>query len=543
MLKKVCALIMVTLMIAAVFTGCSKGNEDEKSSKNISSKGNKNERIITCSAWDINTGFVPCYSESDGWGSFFYLNNFYETLVKYDNGKIVPGLAESWKVNNNEITFNLRRGIKFTDGSDFNAEVVKKNFEMVPKILGEEFKNTFVVYKLFKEAKVVDDYTVKIVLSKPYYGALQELTMVRPMGMLALSAFNKEGLSKEAYSKTFGTGKYMIKDAKKGEDYTFVRNENYWGEKPQIKEFVVKTIADMDSRMMALRTGEIDMVMGVDQISYDAFSEFKKEDKFSVKISKGNLYSRNLALNTAKAPLNDKNIRLAIQHAVDKKAICDNLFYGIEEKSEFLFDKSLPYCNVDLIPYTYDIKKAKSILDDAGWKEIHGSKIREKNGKKLQVSILYEANAGVDKNLALAISDQLKEIGFDTKVEGLELMAAWTKAMNGDFTIFMGRTNGLPYEPYTDVNSMNKIGYHNPAQKGILEKKQIDLKIEEVCSTLDKKIIQEDYNYILKTLHDEAVYLNISNRKELMMFNKEKIKNYKFNNIVSNIDISNIDID
>lgn len=549
MIKKLFLIMMAVLMVASLSVGCtndnnaiSKAQVDENNSSVVGEDEKEIDKIVACEGWDINTGFVTCYDENEGWGSFFYVSNFYETLVNYDNGEIVPGLALSWEINSNEITFKLREGVKFTDGSEFNAEVVKKNFEMTPKIIGEAFGNSFLVYKLLDNVEVIDEYTVKIVLKEPYYAALQELTMTRPMGMMSLSVFTEDGMSDEAYSKTFGTGKYMIKNAIKGEDYTFIRNENYWGEKPEVKEFIIKTIPDLDSRIMALRTGEVDMIMGTDKLSYDAFSEFMNDDKFLAKISENNIYSRHLILNTTTEIFKDKNVRLAVQHAIDKQSICDSLFYGIEEKADSLFNSKLPYCNVVLNTYKYDIEKTKYLLDEAGWKEVKGSKIREKDGQKLETEILYEAGAGIQEDLVLAISEQLKEAGFGVSLTGFDIMTAWSKAMGGEFIMFVGRTYGVPYEPCTDINIMNKISCHNPAQQGLEEKEEIDLKINELSTMVDKEKIQETYNYLLTSLHDEAMYLPISHRKELVVLNKEKIKDYEFSGIPSSIDISGIKV-
>lgn len=548
MSRKILIIMLVTLMIVSVGCTTNTGSNTNDQSTAIKEENNRKsnssieeiDEIVMCESFDINTGFVPVFDPYKGWGSFYYLGNFYETLVNYEDGKIKPGLAKSWDVNDNEITFKLREGVKFTDGTDFNAEVVKKNFEMIPVMLQDEYIKSFVILTKVKEIEVVDEYTIKFKLTEPYYGALQEFAMVRPMGIMSPNAYTEDGLSDDIYTKTFGTGKYMIENAVQGEDYTFVRNENYWGEKPKVKKFIVKTIPDMESKIMALRTGEIDLVFGSNNITYDAFSEFQNDDKFFAKSSEDNVMTRCFILNTAKSPFDDKNVRLAVQHAIDKQSICDNLFYGIEEKAEYLFNPDLPYCGVSLKQYTYNTQKAKELLKKSGWLETEGSEIREKSGQRLKAELLYETGMGIEEDMVLTIAEQLKEVGFEIQLTGLEMMAGLGKAMKGDFKIYSTRTYGIPYEPYTDIGSMNKVGYHNPAQQGLSDKKELNLKINKVASMTDKDKIQETYSYILKTLHNEAMYLPISYKKELIIFNKEKIKDYKFNGQPLNIDISGI---
>lgn len=497
------------------------------------------EEVVICESFDINNGFSPVFTYTEGWGAFYYLGNFYETLVNYEQGEIKPGLATSWEIDGNEITFKLRKGVKFTDGTDFKAEVVKKNLEMISVITGKQYSGSFKVLTKLEDIQVIDDYQVKLILSEPYYGALQELTMVRPMGMMSLNAYCEDGLSDEIYSKTFGTGKYLIENAVKGENYTFVRNEKYWGEKPELKQFTIKKIPDMESRIMALRTGEIDMIFGSNNISYDSFAEFKDNSHFEAKASKEEVFTRYFLLNTTQKPFDDRNIRYAIQYAVDKDVIINSLFYGLEEKADYLFNPDLPYCDVTLNKYNYNPQKAEQLLEEAGWKKVVGSDIREKNGQKLSAELIYETT-GIEEELALIIAGQLKEVGFDIQLSGMELMACMSKTFSGNFNIYSARTYGVPYEPYTEINVMCSVGYHNPAQQGLLQKKEIDLKINNLLSMVDKDKIQESYKYLLTTLHDEALYLPISYKKDLVIFNKNKIKDYEFNGQPLNFDASGI---
>lgn len=549
MIKRIFVIIMMVLMITSLAVGCAAetdidandslavSNEDEDKTPDTQKEI---DEIVICENHDINTGFTPVFDVYTGWGSFYYLSNFYEALVNYDNGKIVPGLAKSWEVNGNEIIFKLREDVKFTDGTDFNAQVVKKNFDMIPKIMVKEYVESVALLTKIEEVKVIDEYTVKIILTDPYYAALQELTAVRPMGMMSLNAYTEEGLSEEVFSKTFGTGKYMIENAVKGGDYTFVRNENYWGDKPKVKQFVVKTIPNLESKIMALRSGEIDMIFGASNITYDAFLEFKDHNKFLAKASQAKVKTRNIIINTTKAPLNDVNVRRAVQYAIDKQSICDSLFSGIEEKADYLFNPDLPYCEHSLEPYTYDVQKSNQLLDEEGWVMAEGSNIREKNGEKLEVDILFNGGIAIENDLALTIATYLEKVGFSVNLTGLDHMAASGQALSGDFSMFLTLTYGIPYEPHTDISNMEAGGWYQLAQKGLTQKQDIDFKINELSSLVEEDMIHKSYNYILKTLHNEAAYLPISYRKQLVILNKEKIKDYKFNGQPLNIDISGV---
>ncbi len=537
MIKKITTVLAVMLLVVSLAVGCTPDRDAaeigaESSEKDIN-------KIVMCQSADLigSSNITPLANEM---AATFYLANFYETLVNYEKGTITPGLAESWEVNENEITFKLKKGVKFSDGADFNAEVVKKNFDMIPKIWPEMFVSAFNVLRTLDEVQVIDNYTVKLVLANPYYGALQELTNGGPYGMMSPNAYTEEGLSEGADSKTFGTGPYMLDSFIKGQEYTFVINDNYWSEQPAVKQFAVKIIPDMESRIMALRAGEIDMIVGANNITYDAFSEFSSDGKFEAKVSQAENKTNGIMLNTTKPPFDDKNVRLAVQHAINKKVICDNLLYGIETKADFLLNPKLPYCDVSLEAYDYDVEKAKDLLDQAGWPAIGKSGIREKEGQRLEAEILFKSGVGVEEDVSLALAGQLKEIGFDVKVTGLERMAWFGKAAEGNFTISTVETMGIPYDPQIFISIMAVPSWNNPVQQGLAVKPEIDKKIKELSNTVDSEKVQKIYDYILTTLHQEALYVPVSYSRELVIFNKELVNDYKFNGQPSKVDVSGI---
>ncbi len=532
MRKKLTLILLSTLLVTLLASCASIPHEANPSDSKLKS-------IVICESWDINTGFTPVFDVYSGWGSFYYLGNFYETLVKYENGKIVPGLAESWQVNGGELTFKLREGIKFTDDTEFNAEVVKKNLEMIPKIMVEEYVNSITLLTKIEDIKVIDQYTVMIKLKEPYYAALQELAGVRPMGMMSLNAFTEQGLSEEVFAKTFGTGKYMIENAVKGTDYTFVRNDNYWGDKPKIEQFTVKTIPNMDAKIMALRSGEIDLIFGANNITYDTLKEFSNDERYLTKTSQFRVKTRTIIINSTKAPFNELAVRQAVQYAIDKQLICDSLFLAVEDKADYLFNPDLPFCRLVSEPYNYDPEKAKQLLAKAGW-TVNTDNIREKNGQLLETDILYDSSTGIQGDLALTLASQLEKVGFKVNLTGLDHMASSTKFLSGDSTMFLTKTYGIPYEPHTDINNMQAGAWYYQSQLGIEQKQELDQKVKELLSLVEEEQVQEAYNYILGTLHDEAVYLPISYLKELVILDRQKIKDYIFNGQPLNIDISGV---
>ena len=544
-MKRVFTGFILLTMVAVLTVGCSvdKTLDQETAREDVTVnevRTKEIEQIVMCQSRDLfGAGNLTPVSQG-GLEGIYYLSNFYETLVNYEQGEIVPGLAEAWEVHGNEITFKLKEGVKFSDGADFNAAVVKKNIDMIPKLIGPIMVNAHPVLTKLKEVQVVDDYTVKLILTELYYGALQELTMVWPMGMMSPHAFTATGVSPLVDSQTLGTGPYQLDSFVKGQKYTFIRNEHYWGEQPAVKQFVVKIIPDVATRIMALRAGEIDIIVGANNITYDAFAEFAGEQNFTAKISDSIITTNAFLLNTTKRPFDDKNVRLAVQHAIDKEVICDRILYGIEEKADALLSPELPYCDVGLAPYRYDPAKAKELLAQAGWELPAGSDIREKAGQPLEAELLFKSGVGMFEDLALVIAGQLKTVGFEIKVTGVEGMSWFDRAVAGDFTALLYDTFGIPWDPHVTINTMVSQSWNQAAQEGLSVKPAIEARIGELFTTMEDNKIQEHYDYILKTVHEEALYVPISYTKELVIFNNQVIKDYRFNGQPENVDVTGI---
>ena len=202
--KKLLGVFLIVIMILSIIIGCS--------SRSVNENSQKVNELIFCESWGFDGGFSVFQEPLMANGTFgllYYIPNFYETLINYENGNFVPGLAENWEVSKDDATytFNLKKGIKFSDGEELTAEVVKKNFENVGKNLGTYNGFFGLTSTLIEEVTVVDKYTVAVNLSSPYYGALTDFTLPLPMGIMSPKAFNEDGsLSDSIKTATMGTG-------------------------------------------------------------------------------------------------------------------------------------------------------------------------------------------------------------------------------------------------------------------------------------------------------------------------------------------------
>lgn len=445
----------------------------------------------------------------------------YENLVKYgENGKIEPCLAESWEISpdGKVFTFHLRQGVKFSDGSDFNAEVVKKNYDAVLKV--KESHNWLELVNQIEKAEAVDANTFRITFKNPYYPALQELTLIRPMRILGTAGFPVDGDTSENIEKPIGTGPWVLAEHKVGEYAVFTRNENYWGEKPKLDKVIVKVIPDGDTAASALESKEIDMIYGSGALSMDAFKQLQDSGSYQTLISEP-MRTRTLGVNSNRGATKELPVRLALQYAIDKQAIIDNVFYGTETKADTLFASNVPYCDLGLEVRNYDLAKAQKLLDDAGWLIPGGKEYREKQGQVLKLDLCFIGGNSIDKAAVQIIQADLKKLGVQVNLVGEESQSFYQRQKDGTFDLIIGETWGAPYDPHSMVSSMREPSHFDyQSQAGLPMKKEIDEKIGQVLVSTDEGARQALYRDILTTLHDQAVYLPISYVTNTAVFQK-----------------------
>ncbi|WYL17215.1 nickel ABC transporter substrate-binding protein [Fusobacterium animalis] len=512
------------------------------------SKKENNKNIKLCESWDFENGFFTILSPNltSNYSIYNYLPNFYETLVKYENGEIKPLLAEKWEISKDgkEYIFTIRKGIKFSNGEVLDSEAVKKSLENVPKLLGEYNGAYGLTSTLIESIETLGSDKIKITFSKPYYGILYDLTMINVFGIMAPAAYNADGtLNEDTKIKTFGTGPYMYNNDKEGDNYHFIRNPNYWGKKPEVESFDIKIIPDNDAKLLALQSGEIDMILGSNNISYDVLKRFIDSDKLKGKLSDKKDVTRFMGLNVSKEPFNNKTVRLAISKAINRKDISNNIFNGFEVEAKNILSENLPYCNVKIGGYDYNLDEANKLLDEAGWK-INSNGIREKNGIELKGELLFLAGISDEETLAIKICDDLMKIGIKLIPKNLERNSLYQTISKGEFDAALQTTYGLPYDPFLFISNLNKknIGDNLVAQ-GMKNVEGSENLVLDLNTMIDDTKIKMQYKKILMSLNNEAALIPITFKKQSILYNREKIKDYDFYSIPSLYDIRNLIIE
>ncbi|MBJ7222379.1 MULTISPECIES: nickel ABC transporter substrate-binding protein [unclassified Brenneria] len=442
-------------------------------------------------------------------GEIWAQNMLYESLVKVTPQGIEPWLAEKWETSadGKVYTFTLRSDVKFSDGAAFNAQTAKQNIDAI--LDNRERHGWLEMVRIIDKVEALDEHRLRFTLKEAYYPFLIELAVTRPMRFISPAAM-KEGGTRHGVNAYIGTGPYVMSEHKTDEYAVFTLNPLYWGEKPKLEKVVMKVIPDTQTRLLALQKGEIELIYGKNMIDADAFERLSKDKKFTTQLSEP-VSTRMLLMNTTSENLKDMRVRQALQHAVNKVDIAEGIFNGSEVPADTLLAKNVPYSNIDLKPYAYDLDQAKKLLDAAGWQQKSGQTWRQKEGKPLSVGIYYDSNTASQKVIAEYLQNEFAELGIELKLHGEEEQAYRDRQKAGKFDIVFNISWGTPYDPQSFLSGMKLPVYGDyAAQQGLTQKTQIDSSITRALITTDEKERQELYRYVLTTLHEEAVYIPLT---------------------------------
>ena len=285
----------------------------------------------------------------------------HETLVKYDlDMNIVPCLAEAWEVSSDQLTwtFRLRKGVKFQDGTPFNAEAVKYTFDrIVDPATASPRKSSA---GMIKGVKILDEYTVAITTLKPFGPFLAQLTAYN---LAILSPTQAKKLGKKYAQNPAGTGPFKLESWAPGEKVVLARNEEYWGKKAYLDKVVFKVVPEDATRVMLLLSGEADVIASVPTVLLDKLQQSK-----DVKVvrEKGfrTIY---IGLNNKVKPFDDIRVRKAVSHAIHPEAIVQGVLKGVGTLGGSFESPAIPGAVQGLKPYPYDPARAKKLLAEAGY--------------------------------------------------------------------------------------------------------------------------------------------------------------------------------
>ncbi|QNF27828.1 nickel ABC transporter substrate-binding protein [Metabacillus elymi] len=517
--RKTLLITVLILLLSTLLFGCTNAS-------NVSAPKGDQDNMLTM-AWPRDVGEMNphVYNPSQ----LFAQSMVYEPLVSYqDGGELKPHLAESWDISDDgkEYTFHLRQDVKFSDGTSFNAEIVKKNFDTI--LNNVELHSWLGFISKIDQTDVIDENTFKLTLTEPYYPTIQELAVVRPVRFLGEAGFPEDGDTSKGVVEPVGTGPWILEEHKVDEYAIYKRNENYWGELPKAEKIKVKIIPDAETRVLAFEKGELDLIYGEGVISLDAFKQLESTGDYETSISEP-VATRQLVINSTKEQLSDERVRQALHYGFNKEVLVEGITSGYEEKADYILPTNLPYTKGnDAKVIDYDVEKAKSLLDEAGWTLPKGKAVREKDGQSLEVDLMYDSAESIQKTMAETLQAEWGAIGVKLNIVGVELTEQIQRFKDNKFDINFFSNYGAPYDPHTFLNIVLSEGFgFNEAISAYPNKAELLKQIAEVPKTTDEEKRQQLYSSILTSIQDQGAIIPISYVKKTAIYQKD-VTNFTF---------------
>lgn len=349
----------------------------------------------------------------------YIMAQIYDSLVTIDeNGQVQPWLATSWEVSDDGLTwtFELRDDVTFHDGTPFNAEAVKFNFD---RVVDPATKSVGTIGQIgsYTGSKVIDEYTIEVYFEEPFAPFLSVLSETL-FGMKSPTAVKEYG---EDYVRNpVGSGPYIFVEWAPKDHVTLRRNPDYnWApptmdhQGPGYLDEIVYTFPEEPStRVALLETGEVDLIT---HVPFGEVERLEEDLNFYPRVSVIQSSAGGLLVNTEKPPTDDIQVRQALQYATNQDELSQVLTFGVEPPTHGVFTpESWVYYNEEAELYDYDPDQARKLLEEADWIDADGDGIREKEGAKL--SLVYICFPGPSCRQAELIQAQYREVGADVEI-------------------------------------------------------------------------------------------------------------------------------
>ena len=469
------------------------------------------------------------------------MDNIFEGLLEFEAGttEIKPGLATSWETSTDgiEIVFKLREGVKFHDGTDFNADAVVFSFARQydlnhPYRQYGEWAYWGYMFSDIKEMEKIDDYTVKLVLKRPNASIMTSLAMFT---VNIVSPANAEKYKGDAFKYPCGTGPFKFVEWVKDDHITLEANDNYWRERPQLDKLIFKVIPDPSARLMALEVGE---VQGIEYPNPADFARINA-NKDLVLMTQPGMNIGYMAMNTGYGyedanengvrdpdepwvktpgyfePLTKKKVRQAINMAIDKQSIVDNLYMGTAIKAKNGMPPFMLGYNDEIKDYPYDPAKAKELLTEAGYP----------NGFEVTLYVMPVSRPYMfdPPKIGEAIQSYLGAIGIKVKFYQVDWGTYLQETEAGKHQMcLLGWTgdNGDPDNFMNVLYGANACSIGTAGNYAFFNDENVQILLSKALQTYDKEKRAEYYKKAQEVIHEDAGWVYLAHSMQSMVFRK-----------------------
>lgn len=474
------------------------------------------------------------------------MDNIFEGLVEYEAGstEIKPALATSWTTSaaGTEITFKLRRGVKFHDGTDFNADAVVFSFarqydQSHPFHQYGEWVYWGYMFSDVDRVEKIDDYTVKLIMKAPNSSIMTSLAMFT---VAMVSPANAEEYGEDMFRHPVGTGPFKFVEWVKDDHITLAKNEDYWRKAPELDQLIFKVIPDTSARLLALEVGEI---QGMEYPDPNDFDRIKDNSDLAL-MSEPGMNVGYMAMNTGYGYIDDngngirdpgegpdktpgylevltkKKVRQAINYAIDKKSIVDNLYLGTASVAKNGMPPFMLGYNDDIQDYEYNPAKAKQLLAEAGYP----------NGFEVQLYVMPVSRPYMfdPPKIGEAIQSYLGAVGIDVSIYQVDWGTYLQETESGMHNMCLLGWTGDNGDP---DNFMNVLYGPNSANIGaagnyaFILREDLQDALTAAVRTYDVNERARYYKLAQEIIHEEAGWVYIAHANQNLAFRKN-VKGY-----------------
>lgn len=472
---------------------------------NSDKKLENNEKAVIVSQGGSPKSLDPhLYNEIPG---LFVAKQIYDTLLSLDSeGNIIPELAENYQyLSDHELKITLKKGVKFHNGEELKASDVAFSINRMKEKPGSK-----IMIDDIDTVKILDDYSVVLILKQPSAALL--FSLAYPLTSI-LNEKDVKSKNDDINISPVGTGPFKFVTWENRDQIELVANYDYFKGKPKIDKLIFVTIPENSSRMIALETGEIHIATGMSTVEIPSI----EGNSSLYLISEPTSSTENMMINLKRDKFSKKEVRQAINYAIDKKSILDALFSGKGQVANSMINPKVFGSYQGGKQYDFNPEKARELLKSVGME------------KGLTVKLWVNSGNATRIQAAQIIQSNLKDVGINTNIEILEWSSYLQNSANGGHDLLLGGwisgtlDADIVLFPLYHSSSLGGAGnrsfYINPVVDKLIEKGRLTSNMEERKEIYKEAqiILNEDLPIIPLFYKNENI--GISN----------KIKNFKYN--------------
>ena len=521
--------ILSLITIAAVGVGCTKSGSKKNVGKAPEGTKGTFYYVLQSEPQNLNPINMPdLYSR-------YVLQLTHEGLLNsnLDSGELEPGLAERWEESEDgkSITFYLRKGVKFHNGEELDAETVKWNFEIKFDDAYQAFSDRGYLENFdHKNIEVIDKYTIKFNIKKKYFANLDAIASYSLMALSPKSVYGDPKNKKKMNRTAIGTGPYKLAEYKKGQSIILEANPDWWGRTATDKDKIesvrnaykfekifYRFVKDETLRLEMLKKGKIDY----DELTAEQYVKKAVGEPWGTKVLKKEVKNKKpvrygfIAWNFKEKMFQDKKVRRALAHLMNRELMIEKFRFGKALPATGPWYQQSPYANPSVKAIAFNPKKAAKMLKEAGWEDTDKDGTLDKviggNKKDFRFTMIY-SNRDAEKYYTIYKED-LKKAGIDMVLKLVEWNSLVKALDERKFEAISlawggGSVDNDPKQIWHSDSAKgsgsNFISYSNP---------EVDKLIDEGRQIIDDEKRKVLWKKVYKLIADDAPYAFMFNQK------------------------------